>query len=269
MTMALKWGRDDPDNEGMIYFDVITAYSESHTGKVTQHPVDTGGNITDHFIKDNSKYVLSAVISSIDISNQTYLITDGENNYPFNSSAPVTSVAVGSTDNSVLSKFIPDSLGQFLSDSTPEITMDSERTDLLDQIKFLLVDLMSGVKLNPQTNQFDSNVQIVELFQYEGTFITDIIQNLVMTNITFEERPETGRGLYCNITLEQISFVSLQKTEIPVTVQPQLKNKVSKKKVQTKCDGTVKDSENPPQGEASPNGQATDIDPLRGAADND
>lgn len=265
MTMSIKWGSDDPDNQGMIYFDAITAYSESHTGQVTKHPVDTGGNITDHFIKDNPKFTISAVITGVDISNNSYLITDGEGNYPVNTQSSVNSVSVNSTDDSVLRKFIPDSIGQFFSDSTPDVVMDAARSDLLDQIKFLLIDLMSGLKLNSQTNQYDSNIQIIQLYQFEGTLLTDIIFDLVMTNITFEERPETGRALYCNMTFEQINFVMLQKTTIPVSVAPAVSKKASSKKTQTKCDGTVKDSNNPPAGEASPNAEAVDVDPLREA----
>ncbi len=270
MTMALKWGREDPDNQGMIWFDAVTAYSESYTGQVTKHPVDTGGNITDHFIKDNPKFTISAVITGVDISNNSYLITDGEGNYPVNTTAPVNSVSVNSTDDSVLGKFIPDSIGQFLPVSTPDVVMDAARTDLIDQIKFLLVDLMSGLKLNPQTNQYDSNIQIVELYQFEGTLLTDIIFDLVMTNISFEERPDTGRALYCNMTFEQVSFVFLQKTAIPVTVSQSISKKAAAKKTQTKCDGTVKDSDNPPAGESSPGEEAVnaDVDPLREAEGN-
>lgn len=269
MTMGIKWGADDPDNQGLIYFDAITAYSESHSGQVTKHPVDTGGNITDHFIKDNAKFTISAVITGVDISNNSYLITDGQGNSPFNTSIAPTAVSVNSTDNSVLNKFIPGSINQFFSSSSPDVVMDGEKTDLLDQIKFFLVDLMSGVKFNSTTNQFDSNVQIVELYQFEGTLLTDIVFDLVMTNITFDEKPDTGRALYCNISLEQVNFVSLQKTTIPVTVTPVLSKKVAKKKVQTKCDSTVKDSENPPEGESSPGSAATDVDPLREGAAND
>lgn len=269
MTMGIKWGADDPENQGLIYLDAVTAYSESHSGKVTSHPVDTGSVITDHYTRDNPKFSISAVITGVDISNNSYLITDGQGNYPFNTSISPTAVSVNSTDNSVLNKFIPGSTNQFFSSSSPDVVMDGERTDLLDQIKFFLIDLMSGVKLNPVTNQFDSNVQIVELYQFEGTLLIDIVFDLVMTNITFEERPDTGRALYCNISLEQVNFVSLQKTTIPVTVTPTLSKKVAKKKTETKCNSTVKDSKNPPSGEASPGAAATDIDRLKGAALNE
>lgn len=268
MTFAIKWGSDDPNNQGLIYFDAVTAYSENHMGQVTRHPVDTGGKITDHFVKENSKYNISAVITGVDLSTGSYLIQDGLGNYPFNTNIAPSAVSINSTDKSVLSKFIPDSIGQFLSNSSPDVVMDAARVDIIDQVKFFLIDLMSGVKFNSQTNQFDSNIQIVELFQFEGTLLTDIIFDLVLTNISFEEKPETGRALYCNLVLEQVQFVTLQKTEIPITVTTTLSKKTASKKTQTKCDSTIKDSDSPPEGEDSPDASATDISPSREAIAN-
>lgn len=263
MTMALKWGSDDPSNQGLIYFNAVTAYSESHSGQVTKHPVDSGGNITDHFIKDNSKYTLSVVITGVDIGNNSYLIRDVEGNTAYNTTPAPTSVSINSTDNSILNKLLPGSISQFLSSSSPEVVMDSARNDLLDQIKFFLTDLVSGEKYNSATNQYDSYIQVVELYQFEGSLLTDIVFDLVLTSISFDERPDTGKGLFCNLTLEQVRFVTLQKTAIPKSVASSLSNKAASKSVQSKNDSTVKDTDNPIAGEAVPSSKATDIDPMR------
>lgn len=261
MSLAVVWGENNAENGGMVYFDAVTLYTQNYTGQVTKHPVDSGSNITDHFIKDNPKFTIQAVITGVDVSTGTYLITDLSGNTPFNTREAPSAVSVNSTDTSVLKNLIPDSIGQYLSDSTPAISMDTARADLINQIRDLLINLMSGVVLNEKTGQFDPNIQILRLFEFNGTFLNRIINNLVMTSITFDERPETGYALYCNMTFEQVTFAFLKKTQIPQDVSDSLKKKSSSTNGKGKQDSTVKDADNPPSGEESP--RQTDRDGLR------
>lgn len=234
MTLAIRWGEDNTDNSGFIYMDAVTSYTRNYKGQVTKHPVDQGGNITDHFIKDNPTFTISAVITGVDISTGTYLIQDLEGNTPYNSGVAPSAVSVNSTDDSVLRRFIPDSLGQFLSDSTPDVVVDTQRIDLIEQIRDALIGLNSGVKFNEDTGQFDSNIELVRLFEFDGYLLKRILNNLVITNITFREDANTGFALYCDITFEQITFASLRKTEIPQDVQQTLSKKAASKEDQGK-----------------------------------
>lgn len=254
MTLALSWG-STPEEQGLIYLDATTLYTQNHSGQVTRHPVDGGFSITDAFIRDNPKFTVNAVITGVDISQNTYLLQDLNGNFPFNTNPAPTAVSVNSTDNSLLRRFIPGSVGQFLPNLSPDIQMQNARIDLLEQVRQLLINLMSGTKFNEKTQQFDSNVEIVAIYEYENTFIKRILNNLVMTNITFDERPETGEALYCNMTFEQVTFVTLKKTEIPRTVSG-VSKKAASKKTLSKADSTVKDGENPPTGEIAPNEDA-------------
>lgn len=266
MTLALSWG-STPEEQQFIYFDAVLSYNQNYSGQVTGHPVDGGFNITDAFIKQNPKFTLNAVITGADISTNVYLLQDLNGNFPFNTNPAPTPVSVNSTDKSVLRKFIPSSIGQFLFDSSPDIRMQNTRVDVTAQTKEFLINLMSGLKFNEKTQQFDPDIQVVSLYEYTGTFISKILNNLVLTNTTFDERPETGDALYCNMSFEQVSFVTLKKTEIPKTSND-LSKKASSKKSLSKADSAVKDANNPPNGEASPNDQTQDIDPLREAAAN-
>lgn len=261
MTLAISWG-STPEEQGLLYFDAVQLYTQNHSGQVTKHPVDTGGVITDHYIRDNPKFTINAVITGVDISQNTYLLQDLNGNFPFNTNPAPSAVSVNSTDKSLLRRFIPASIGQFLPSLSPDIDMQGARIDLMDQIRQLLINLMSGTKFNEKTSQFDSNVEVVAIYEYEGTFIKRVLNNLVMTNITFDERPETGEALYCNMTFEQVAFVALKKTEIPRTVSG-ISKKASTKKTLSKADSTVKDADNPPNGETGPDAAARDIDPLR------
>lgn len=264
MSLALRWGNDNEEGGGFIYMDSVTAYTQNYSGKVTSHPVDGGANISDHFVKDNNKITISAVITGVDISTGTYLIQDLVGNAPFNSQEAPTAVSVNSTDQSVLKKFIPDSIGQFLSDSTPEVIVDSRRTDLLEQIRQALVDLTSGVLFNEKTGQFDPNIQIVRLFEYDKTLLRKVINNLVMTNLIFKEDPNTGYGLYCDLTFEQITFAFLKKTTIPKDITNSLKKKASDKSSKGKQDSTPQNVEGADAGSNAPK----DTDPLRQAREN-
>jgi hypothetical protein len=257
MSLAIRWGDDSAQNGGMIFLDAVTAYTKNNKGKVTKHPIALGSNVTDHFIKENDTIRISAVISGADISTNTYLIQDLNGNSPYNSFEPPTAVSVNSTDQSVLKKFIPDSIGQFLSDSTPEVVMDSAREDLLEQIRSALEALNSGVIFNEKTGQFDPNIQLVQLFEYDGTLLRKIINNLVITDITFKEDANTGYALYFDMVFEQVTFAFLRKTVIPKDVVDSLKKKAAPKASKGKADST-------PDAGAAPK----DIDPLRQARDN-
>lgn len=258
MSLAIKWS--DDSGGGFIFFDAVSAYSQDYSGKVTNHPIDAGGNITDHYYKSNPRFKIGAVISGVDISTGSYLIQDNEGNFAFNTSFAPNPVSVNSTDQSVLKKFLPDSIGQFLSDSTPDVTMDVARTDLTEQIRDALISLSSGEIINEQTGQFNPNIQLIDLYEYDGYKLTRVVNRLVMTNVTFRETPDTGYALYCDFSFEQVTFALLKKTAIPQDVQSALKKKASPKNSKGKQDSKAQDAgtgTNPPADK--------NIDPLRQA----
>lgn len=251
MSLAVSWGDSSVENSGLIYCDAVTSYSQNYSGKVTKHPVDLGGNITDHFIRENPIFSIGAVITGVDISTGTYLIQDLDGNSPYNSNQAPNAVSVNSTDQSVLTKFLPDSIGQFLSDSSPDVQVDSARVDLIEQIRQALIDLTAGVVFNEKTGQFDPSIQLVRLYEYDNTLLRKVINNLVMTKISFKEDPNTGHALYCDITFEQVTFAFLKKTTIPKDVQNSLKKKAADKSSKGKQDSTP-DSGMPPKDVTDP-----------------
>nr|DAH57162.1 MAG TPA: hypothetical protein [Caudoviricetes sp.] len=254
MSLALRW--EDTDGGGFVYLDSVTLYSQDHSGKVTSHPIDVGSNVSDHYFKNNPKYKITAVVSGVDISTGTYLIQDTAGNVPYNAIPAPSAVNVSSTDSSVLKKFIPDSLGQFLSDSTPEVSTDLGRTDLIDQIREMLISLTSGELLNRDTGEFNPNIRLVDLYEYDGYKLNRVINRLVLTNLNFRETPDTGYALYCDFSFEQISFASLKKTQIPKDVQASIKKKTDSKVSKGKQDSTVQDPAS---------NEKVDTDPLRQA----
>lgn len=259
MSFAIKWGDNTTENDpysGMLYFDAVTVYSQSYTGQVSKHPVDGGSPITDHFIKQNPIFTVSGVFSTDDISVGTTLISDGEGNYPFNTREAPTPVSVTSTDLTVLGKLLPDALGQFLPDQNPSASIDLPRTDLTDQIRDMLIQRLEGVKYNEKTQQFDSFIQLVQLYEFTGSLLKRIIPQLVITNLVFREDANSGDALYCDITFEQVTFAYLKKTTIPKDVAQSIKGKSSPKENKGKQDSTKKAVLGAPPNEKGPNADA-------------
>lgn len=241
MTIGIRWGEEqDLDNAGFIYLDAVTAYTQNFKGQVTKHPIANGGNVSDHFLRDNPVITLSGVITGVDISTGVYLIKDYDGAEPSNTFSAPAAVSVNSTDQSVLQKFIPDSIGQFLGDATPSVTVDARRADLIEQIRQALMNLATGDFYNSIEGQFKPKINLVRLFEFEGSIARRIIDRLVITNVTFKEDANSGYALYCDITFEQVTFANLKKTTIPKDVVNSLKKKGATKADQGKKDSTKK-----------------------------
>lgn len=258
MSLALKWGENNTQNSGLIFFDAVSVYTRNLKGKVTKHPISLGSSITDHFISENQEISVAGVISAADISTNSYLIVDLDGNHPFNVSEAPTPVSVNSTDQSILKKFIPDSIGQFLPDSTPDVVVAPEKPYLIEQVRDQLEQLLTGTVFNEKTGKIVPNIQLVSLYEYSGIFLTKIINNLVITDMRFREDVNTGDGIYFDMKLEQVTFASLKKTTIPRNITNPLKKKASTKDNKGKVDSTPN---------AGPAPKA-DIDPERGAVAN-
>lgn len=245
MSFALKWEPDETQAGGFVYFDAVTSYSRSYKASVTKHPVDGGGNITDHFIKDNPAFTLSVVISSIDIATFPNSLTDSVGDQPYNTRPSPDAVSVNSTDRSVLTKYLPDSIGQFLPDKRPDIVMAEKRDDTNQSAEDLLVSLITGAGVNIITGLPDVSIREVVLYSTEGYSLVKKLpvgeSKLVVTSVSFREDANTGIAVYCDISMEQVTFVSLTKTTLPKNVRTTLKAKVASKKNTGRCDSTVKD----------------------------
>lgn len=242
MTLALKWGTDNTTDlagstSGFIYFDAVAVYTTSYTGQVTKHPVDSGGNISDHFIVDNPKFTISAVISSEDISTSlgTGLIADEQGNVPYNVSLAPSEVSVTSTDQSVLQKFIPNSIGQFLSDSKPTVVTDDARQSQVEAIKDLLLRLVYN---RANDDSFvDNKIHLLKIYEFDKLVAKRVNTDVVMTSIVFREDANTGEGLFCDMNFEKVSFSFLQKTTIPKNIISTLSKKGAGKATKSKVTG--------------------------------
>lgn len=280
MSFALSWQPSETQSGGFLYFDAVLNWNRSFTGSVTKHAIDGGGNITDFYISNNPTFTLSAVISAEDISTTSDLLADTDGNEPFNTAMPPKAVVVGSTDQSLLMKYIPNVIGQLLPDTLPDVIMDDFKGDSvfgasLEDIQDILINLQSGEGYNQTTGQFEAVIRPVNLYETDG-FLTlvkklpaDNTKALVITSLNFREDQDSGYALYCDMTFELVRFANLKKVAIPPElVQPPVKKKVATKKSLGKCDSTTKDTAT--SGDASKAGAVdnaqNDVDPERNVA---
>lgn len=262
MTLALRWLEDENDEtkSSFLYFNAVTAFSQTYGGKVTEHPISVGASVTDHYIRNNPSFRLSGVFTRADISSGTFLIQDINGQLPFNRDELNQNVSVNEGGDSLLRKFLPDSLGQFIPVYEPVVTVQEGRLDLIEQIREMIVQLVSGDRFNELSARFDSNIQLVSLYEYSGNLLSKITNNLVLTNLDFRETPDTGSALYCDMTFSQVKFTTQKKEAIPADVANSLKKKATPKATKGKQDSTVQNTatgKNPPK----------DVDPLRGVAE--
>lgn len=258
MTLAIKWGDDTSDVSGMIYFDAVTLYNRSYTGQVTKHPVDVGGNITDHFIRENPRFTLSGVISSVDISTNVATLSAITGETIVNERDVVDPVQVSSSDQSLINKLLPASISQFVGTNKPEVSLAAERQEDRESIRDLITNLMNGVRFNEDTGQFDPYVEVIRLYEFDGVTLRRVTNNLVIANTTYNESADSGDALYVDLQIEQVTFAYLKKTEIPQDVQASLQKKAAPKSTKSKADSKTTDV-----GEANGNNPGPDVDPLR------
>lgn len=252
MTFAISWEPDEIQSGGFLLFDAITSWNRSFTGTVSKHPIDGGSNVSDHYINNNPVFQMSAVISGVDISTTSALLADENGNEPYNTVMPPEAVVVGSSDQSLLMRYIPNVVGQLLPDTLPDVIMDDIRGDIFEgdtteKIQDILINLQSGEGVNQITGQWESLIRPVNLFETDN-FLTLVKKlpasantALIITSINFREDVDSGFALYADITFEQVRFANLKKVTIPADlVQAPVKKKIATKKSLGKCDSTPK-----------------------------
>lgn len=215
MSLAIKFGDSGDKNaiSGVIYFDAVTDYSKDYSGRVTEHPIEAGASVSDHYISANPKFRISGVISSVDFSSiPSLVVLEGEQLLNRNSTpSPVSVLDLGS-----LSQFLPGVVSQFLPSVSPSILSDSSnRTNYKMQIEQLLEKLLTGLYYNEERARWENRMTPTTLFEMQGATPVRPIQNLIITNFSSKEDEGSGDALMIEMSLEQVKFVTLEKVDAP------------------------------------------------------
>lgn len=237
MSIAIQWGYTNanadvlPLTQGFIYFDAVTAFTKQLSGTVSKNPIDGGGNISDHFTRDNPIINISGVISGVDISTKWKRIADENGNTPTNIKSIVDPVRINSNSNPFVD-LIPASLTQLFRPTSPSISLAAQSSETIVAIQEQLESLFE-----------DGKIQLITLYEYLGnTLKRRPLENLVLTNIRFNTTPESGSALFCELTLEQVRFSKIRKAQIPKNVRDSLVAQDLKNKAATTVNGGKADS---------------------------
>ena len=159
MSLAIKFGNfldDKPTTSGFIYIDATVNYTRNFKGQLTSHPIGSGGNISDHFIRQNPEYSFSGVISGADISLGTSLIKDLEGvSSPSNVHQDIPTVRI-SASNRLLS-LVPQTISSLFVDAESSVKVSTGvQRQTLSEIRIILEKLFDASNQSPM---------IVKLFE--------------------------------------------------------------------------------------------------------
>lgn len=226
MTLAVKIGDDTSPVRGLMYFDVVTSFSETRQGSVTAFPLDAGVSIADHYIAKNPTFQLKGVLSAVDVTGVSSTVKiDG--NSPINAKGlPDTPLIVDFSMG--VTKLLPGSLSQFFKTAIPDVVGTGAIAPTEDKVKEVLRELMTGVYFNSATKRYQNKMTPIVLYELEGGNIKSSHTDLVLTNFSIDEDAETGSdNIPLTLTFEKVRFVSVEKTT-PASKAKQPK-KVAKK----------------------------------------
>ena len=238
MSLALKFGDiNDPKSlQGVIYLNAVTEYSRDYGGKVTEHPIELGAFISDHFIAQNQKIKLAGVISHVDFTSAPpHMVKKIEDIEFINKYERMTDAVTVNDIGSSLSRFLPGVVTQFLGAIPPQVTMnETEREEFNGTIENFMKDLINGVSYDEEKQRYFNKMTTAKLFEIqketEAVFLFD---NLVVTSFSVKEDADSGEGMYFDMSLEKVTFVTLEKK----TATPKPETKDAKKTAPTENKG--------------------------------
>ncbi len=231
MTIALKIGNEESQVRGFIYLDAVVSYTKTLGGKVTSFPVDSGVQISDHFISNNQKTSFDAIVSDVDITGYSDLVQiDGEK--PMNAHPRPSQPTI--TGQTSALQFVPSSVRQFFERSEASVTAPSEAQNNTPAVEALLTDLMRATYYNEADKKWRNKMTFTTLYEMNGTNFVNAITDLVITDVVFTETPDSGDALTMSFSLEKVRLVTLDKTEMPKKAAPAVKKKVASKESQGK-----------------------------------
>lgn len=221
-------------NGDVLYFDAVTAIEELYTSTVTKHPIATGAFVSDHTIRDNKKFTLSAVLSDADFnldrpsltgnSTANAIQTVDEDGFPVTGTTAVTSnnytvnnakqyqnntpttttVKIDTGTTGSWEQFLPETISQFTKNNIPVVTVTQQskaKTALAvrDELIFMW-----------------ENKEAFSLLEYENNIVKRFWDNVLFTKLSFAQDADTGMGLFPNMSLEQVVYTDIEKVPIQI-----------------------------------------------------
>lgn len=236
MSIAVKFGDLlNPDQlSGFIYLDAVTNYSKSFGGRITEHPVETGVSISDHFVSENPKFRVNGVISGVDLSPipSTFFLDDQN---PLNANPPAPPITISDSGSS-LKKFLPDVVTQFLPKTSLTVSGDVIRQDHRQEVETLLETIMNGLYYNEHRKRQENRMTLSTIYEMDGNSISKSYTNCVLTSYDVREDVGSGDALFLELSFEQVRFATSDVAEAP---KPLKKTPTSRAVAKSENKGTV------------------------------
>lgn len=252
MSLAIKFGDSTDKNSlsGAFYFSAVTAYTKDFSGRVTEHPIEAGASISDHFISNNPKFTIEGVVSSVDFSNIPSQIRLGGGQDPVenNRGAPVP---VSVIDTSGLRRLIPGVVDQFIPMDKPTVIMETPFPGSSKMsLENLFENIINGLFYNQTKKRWENRMTPAIIYEMDGTQVLRPVPNVILTSCRMNEDEESGDSLFLSMSLEQVRFVTLERAEAPKASGATARKTAEKKDMGNKP-GTVDDPKNPPNDKAT------------------
>lgn len=217
MSIAIKFGDETNENSlaGVLYIDATTDFNRDYSGKVTEHPIEAGASITDHFISSNPKIKITGVFSHVDFSQYPKNIRIGDNDLVMNANSRPT--AVGASDiGTSLSRFIPGAISQFLPNVPTNVSIDTgARVNYRDFIETFMRELITGLYYNKDRERWENRMTPSTIYVVERGIPLPFMSDVVLVNFSIKEDADTGEALFFDSSFEKVNFVTLEKAEAP------------------------------------------------------
>ena len=265
MTLVIKIGDDNSAIRGLIYFDVVTKFSEDVSGDVSAFPLDMGASMSDHYSAKNPTFQIQGILSAADITGSSNRFNlDGAKAVNANAQPRTPSIL----DFSVgVAKYLPGSVSQFYKTAVPEVIDGGGELKSVQHVKDIFRELMTGIRYNSTLNRYQNNSTLVTVYELDGSNIVAQHQDLVVTHFAVDEDADTGDAIPIALTLEKVRFASVEKVQ--TKKKPQTKGtakKSAKSPVISECKGANDTASGAPYVSGEPRPDLTwsrDFDPLK------
>lgn len=202
----------------ILSFDAVMSIKEDYQSRVTEHPIESGGNVTDHVVKQNLKIGINGVFSDYSpTNNQNFSFSNNDEDFKS-----------GSVKNS--------------RDSTPLVTTTGNTNDAsLIGYNYSVEPSVDRVNNIQEVKQLLINMQrqgeVVTIFEIEGTGLrkNSLHTNSVITSIGFSEDENSGEALYVNMTVSVVQFADSKS----VDVSPDLLKPAATEQVQAEAPSPI------------------------------
>lgn len=237
-------------NGDVLYFDAVTNIEEQYTSTVTKHPIATGAFISDHTIRDNKKFTLSAVLSDADFnldrpqlgsdSNKLVeqtgeFVLDPETGFYERRTVPrsqkkqyqnntptTTTISIETGTTGTWQSFLPETISQFTKNNIPTVVVTPQ-----SKVK-------TALAVRDELVAMWETKEVFTILEYgEDNVISRFWESCVFTRLSFAQDADTGLGLFPNMSIEQVTYTDVE--NVPIQVR-KVNNKGRKSGTTTKTE---------------------------------